>query len=156
MKRLVLILFFALYASVSFALDSKDPDVRDCSVLLIFADLWNSTPLNQVEGAAWIVRTTDGSFQPVHWQYNPDRRAQHWSGNLPENLAAQVHTHPDRVDPKPSAEDKLVAQKMSIPLYTVSRNGVWKASPNGEITQEKGSGWFKDAAKSCGKLADKR
>ena len=68
-----------------------------------------------------------------------DRRS--WKGTIPTNLIAQVHTHPLNTDPRPSYNDVVLSQTVKRPLYTISRKGIWKATPEGTITQVAGQNW---------------
>ena len=70
-------------------------------------------------------------------------------------MVAAVHTHPPSVDPKPSKGDALVAARLNIPIYTISRKGIWKISPDGTIIQEAKRHWQKEAENTTCKPVQK-
>jgi hypothetical protein len=94
------------------------------------------------ERAAWVLAADSGD---VRWQLWPDGR-QHlrarWAGQIPADAVAIVHTHPTVVDPKPSLQDIQTARRIGVPVYTVSRYGIWKAGPDGLVVAVDGERWW--------------
>jgi len=125
-------------------------DLNDCKILLIFARLWKYSPLDDKERAAWIVLNSKGEYESIDWPHTPQRRITVWSEPLPDHIAAQAHTHGDHLDPKPSPPDAAIARRLRIPVYTLSRKGIWRVTPDGVITQELAHGWFKNTMEKCG------
>jgi hypothetical protein len=94
------------------------------------------------ERAAWVLLDDTGR---VRWQAWPDgrrdRRAR-WEGPVPADAVAIVHTHPAVVDPKPSFKDIETARCLGLPVYTVSRAGIWKAEPDGLVVAVDDERWW--------------
>src|SRR3990172_1688315 len=136
MKRLTpaLSLFFAMLIDSAGSAQSTDTEhmlnLNDCRIMLIFARVWNKSPLIQRENATWIVVNSQGEYESKDWYHTPQRRKQEWDGPLPHQAVALAHTHPDHLDPKPSEQDGSVARKIQIPLYTLTRKGIWKVTAN--------------------------
>lgn len=143
MNRLVFLLLFA-GSLLSASLRAQSP----CEIAMFpfLYDLWNDSGFgrdpNRTERAAWVVRNSAGSFEYIRWKRSSERSKERWKGPVPQNLVAQVHTHPVINDPKPSRGDRKLARKISIPLYTVSGNGIWKVTPDGTVTKIAGDDWF--------------
>jgi hypothetical protein len=95
-----------------------------------------------LELAAWVV--AEGSDH-VRWQTWPDGRRHlraHWVGPVPAHAVAIVHTHPAMVDPKPSPTDIETARRLGMPVYTVSRSGIWKAGRDGQVIAVADARWW--------------
>jgi JAB domain-containing protein similar to deubiquitination enzymes len=95
-----------------------------------------------VERAAWVL-----AVGPDHlvWRTWPDEHGYlraHWTGAVPEDAVAIVHTHPAKVDPKPSPQDIETARRLGLPVYTVSRVGIWKAEPDGLVVAVDDARWW--------------
>ena len=123
---------------------------QDCSIMLIFARAWKYSPLVEKERAVWIVLNSEGQYEAIDWLHTPQSRITIWSDALPDRLVAQAHTHGDHLEPKPSSQDVSTARTLGIPVLTLTRKGIWKASPNGSVTQEVGRGWYKKTMDRCG------
>ncbi len=140
-------LFIACAMNPIFA-EETSLDVRTRGMRSYFYDLWKETKYgkstNQIERAAWIIRNSSGQYDFVRWPNLEKGRQEKWRGALPLNVVGLVHTHPVSVDPRPSTYDVRLAVKMGIPIYTVSRDAIWKVSPDREITLEASRGWFRD------------
>jgi len=94
------------------------------------------------ERAAWVL---DGDAAGTRWLAWPDGRRYlraRWDGPVPANAVAIVHTHPAMVDPKPSEQDIDTARRLGVPVYTVSRSGIWKAIPDGSVVPVDHSRWW--------------
>jgi hypothetical protein len=106
---------------------------------------------DRTERAAWVLPAPDG----VAWKAWPwDRRylESRWLGPTPANAVAIVHTHPAIVDPRPSFTDVATAVRLGIPVYTVSRSGIWKAEPSGALARVGDERWWAGCAsrRGCG------
>jgi hypothetical protein len=103
------------------------------------------------ELAAWVLAV---DADHVRWQTWPDGRQYiraHWSGRVPGSAVAIVHTHPNVVDPKPSFQDIETARRLGLPVYTVSRAGIWKARPDGLVVAVFDARWWSDCRSGdCG------
>lgn len=124
-------------------------DVNDCKVMTIFADLYEGSPLMKREKAAWIVVNAKGEFEPVRWLNTPQEGKIFWTKALPSNIMALVHTHPRNMDPRPSKQDQLESQKLNVPIFTLTRKGIWSVTPDGIIRQHANAEWFKNVKQRC-------
>jgi hypothetical protein len=159
MKRRCVILLFLIATIPAFSsaksISSGSPelptvDLQDCGVMTIFARVWKNTALVLEEHATWVIHS-DGRYSAVDWPPTPQNRISIWNGPLPGHIVAQAHTHGDHLDPKPSGQDVNVARKMNIWVYTLTRKGIWKASPDGTVTREVSRGWYDQTLQKCGK-----
>ena len=94
------------------------------------------------ERAAWVLAADAGHFR---WEAWPDGRwylRARWTGPVPANAVAIVHTHPAIVAPMPSLEDIETARRAGVPVYTVSRAGIWKAEPDGLVVAVDDERWW--------------
>ena len=66
----------------------------------------------------------------------------------PTGVLAITHTHPRSAGPEPSAGDIATADRLGLPIYTVTQRGIFKydSEVGGEPTKEEGSDWIKRAA----------
>jgi len=153
MKRLslALCLLVLLFGASAFAQNPEELDLKSCSILQTFARTWKYSPLVEKENAVWIVKGDDGGVQAIDWHKSLQRNITVWSGALPRNIIAQAHTHGDHLDPKPSEQDVQVAKRLNIWVYTLTRKGIWRAAPDGEVTQQVGRGWYEQTEQQCGK-----
>jgi RHS repeat-associated protein len=153
--------------SDSYGLDAltDNPQVRQ-----IFWDLWQSSLAVGTQGgemSEWLLAYSI-PFHPnsvlscTRWPYSNQYRHSQWPKNKPwpRNYIAQAHTHPTEAgaDPTPSHDtpnndgDDVAASQIHAPVYTISRKGIWKIDPSGNITQEAGPEWTQGLSKkgSCG------
>ena len=106
--------------------------------------LWEAAGFGQEpsERAAWVLKDDAGRVRWVAW---PDGRGYlraHWRGPVPADAVAIVHTHPTAIDPKPSGQDVETARQLRVPVYTVSRSGIWKAAPDGSVVAVDDARWW--------------
>jgi len=104
----------------------------------------------KTEHAAWIVVDGDAYVSLVGWPARGLVWKEVWRGPPPPGVVAIIHTHPDAVDPRPSEKDVATSREFGIPNYTVSRRGIWKATPDGETVQVDGEAWFVRCAGPAG------
>jgi hypothetical protein len=114
--------------------------------------LWQAAGFGHedTEVAAWVLEDDAGH---VSWLMWPDVRRHlhaHWEGPQPADVIAIVHTHPAVVDPRPSTRDIETAHKAGVPVYTVSRRGIWKAVPDGSVVPVDGARWWKGCRSGAG------
>ena len=109
-------------------------------------DLWSASAFgrdpNRTETAAWILLDSSGHIEFMRWRRSFARNSELWKGAVPRNVIAQVHTHSVWVDPKPSHCDVALARRLLIPIYTISENGIWKATPFGAIRKVMEPPWL--------------
>ena len=95
-----------------------------------------------VECAAWVVPDESEGVRWVNWPKGRHFMAARWNGPVPAGVVAIVHTHPSVVNPKPSEQDVETARRLGVPVYTVSRSGIWKAVPDGSIVSVDAARWW--------------
>jgi proteasome lid subunit RPN8/RPN11 len=100
------------------------------------------------ECAAWVVPDESEGVRWVNWPNERRFLAAKWKGPIPPRAVAIVHTHPAMVDPKPSEVDVETARHLGVPVYTVSRSGIWRAAPDGSIVSVDDSRWWSACRKS--------
>jgi hypothetical protein len=151
MKRhvwLIFVLLFASELSIADDIQSSGIDLKDCKMLTRFYNIWKESLFgrepDRIERAAWIKLNGGGEYEFLKWEKTTEKQTISWQGSLPEKVVAAVHTHPSTVDPKPSQGDALVAARLNIPIYTISRKGIWKVTPQGEVIQEGDRLWYKE------------
>ena len=124
-----------------------------CRNLTAFHDLWKSSAYGEdpsrTERAAWIVRNADGGYEFVIWPHSAAGGSEMWTGKVPVQTVAQVHTHPKNLDPKPSKNDSRIAAKVKVPIYVISKDGIWRVNPDGQFKKEANRGWFKKMSGAC-------
>ena len=119
--------------------------------------LWEAAGFGSAvnERAAWVL---EGDAVGVRWLAWPDGHRYlraYWKGPVPMNAVAIVHTHPSAVDPKPSEQDIETARRLGLPVYTVSRRGIWKAVPDGPVARVDDADWWRGCRSgACGGARD--
>jgi len=93
------------------------------------------------ELAGWLFR--DGErLALARWPGTRSAYQERWSGPVPGDAVALVHTHPGNVDPRPSEGDRATARALGLPVLAVSRGGVFTALPDGRVLREGGDTWY--------------
>jgi hypothetical protein len=87
------------------------------------------------ETAAWVVRDGGGTTLR-EWRFSGVAEKASWSGPAPDGALAVVHTHPRAADPRPSSGDVALARRLGLPVYTLTRGGLWAARADGTIRLE--------------------
>jgi len=95
-----------------------------------FLKAWNSSHngVHSVEAVVLIFCKLDGSyFAAALGQTNERNRLTfEWD---PAAIAI-AHTHPTNMDPKPSKEDTRIADRLGVPIFTMSRWGMYMYDPD--------------------------
>ena len=113
-------------------LQTAAPELNDSAVArLAYQLLQKSGGLDQLELAAFIVRSPRGAFSLVQWPNRGFSKAS-WLGPVPEGVVGVIHTHPQR-SPKPSMQDRAEAVRLKLPFYVVSRGALCFSDANGEV-----------------------
>ena len=108
-------------------------------------NLWTDSAFgkdpNRTERAAWIAQDSTGRIEVIRWRRSFARNSESWKGPVPPNVIAQVHTHCVIADPRPSQGDARLANRIKIPVYAISSNGIWKVGPDGKTEKVAGTRW---------------
>lgn len=94
------------------------------------------------EAVVLVLSESDGSVKGV----SAGRSNQSYEFTFKWNPAiiAVVHTHPNNRDPKPQPQDILVARRFDVPIFTLTRRGMYLYDPaTDRITKVKsGTDWL--------------
>ncbi len=82
------------------------------------------------EHAAFITSGADGDHHFMIWRYRHEFCRATYSGPLPGNAVAIIHTHPNSL-PYPSEDDVLVALRTGLPVYVVTRTMISRTTGRG-------------------------
>lgn len=106
--------------------------------------LWESAGFGKEtsERAAWVLKDDAGRVRWLAWPNGRRYLRARWEGPVPADAVAIAHTHPTTVDPKPSEQDVETARELRMPVYTVSRSGIWKALPDGFVVAVDDARWW--------------
>jgi hypothetical protein len=119
--------------------------------------LWEASGFGneRSERAAWVVEDGAAGVRWLAWPNGRRYLRARWEGPVPENVVAIVHTHPAVVDPKPSEQDVETARQLGVPVYAVSRTGIWKAAPDGSVVPvDDGRWWSACRSGACDAVRD--
>jgi hypothetical protein len=85
----------------------------------------------QAELAAFVTRDENGALRLISWgtEVTPFRTT--YRGIVPPNVLLIVHTHPDRRR-RPSDHDMKEARRLQIPIWVLTRGGIWAANPSSD------------------------
>ena len=92
--------------------------------------------LASFESAAWVVEDGKGGVGLRHWEFSGAAERATWRGPAPAGALAVVHTHPRRMDARPSARDAALARRLGLPVYVLTTKGLWVARADGGIHLE--------------------
>ncbi len=106
--------------------------------------LWEAARFGQEvsERAAWVLKDDAGRLRWLAWPAEYRYRRAQWEGPVPADAVAIAHTHPTAGDPRPSEQDVATARRLGVPVYTVSRSGIWKAVPDGSVVSVDDAQWW--------------
>ncbi|HYR27940.1 MAG TPA: Mov34/MPN/PAD-1 family protein [Thermoanaerobaculia bacterium] len=97
-----------------------EPGLPDDEIARLSYELLHGTgAVDQIEHAAFIVRTAEETLELMHWPGRGYYSAS-WRGPVPPGVVAVIHTHP-RHRPAPSGQDRAEATRLGLPFYVVSR-----------------------------------
>ena len=111
-------------------LSRSDEIMSDAAVRRCFHRLWkrSGAGMRLVERATWIIRRGN-ALECVFWPLTlPEIHEANWRGAIPADTVGLAHTHPRTVRPAPSPADVRAAERLGMPVYAISRGGIWKVS----------------------------
>lgn len=106
------------------------------SVLGEFKRAWSYTGngTKGVETVILIFRMEDGSYR-AEWQGYTNEPYQFTFKWNPSAIAI-VHTHPNNRSPEPEGNDKHVAEKYGVPIFTITNRGLYVYDPRTNRTSK--------------------
>ena len=153
MRRAIPFLLAIAFAVPLFAAD----DIYDsaaghrCLVDLLRKTAWGLA--GPYERAEFIIANPDGTLTCSEWPADHGYQAEHFKGAIPKNTIAIAHTHPVQF-PRPSYQDGEEANRLRIPIYTLTIRGVYKSVPDQklpEVVTDRQS-WIKETPASTASL----
>ena len=120
---------------------------RDAAVRALFADLLRAADYGygNAERGAFLVLGADGNYRCELWPGGELRRTR-FEGSIPRGTVAIVHTHPYST-PQVSADDQEAARVSRLPVYALTMNEIWMATPEGgKRAVERSARWADHAA----------
>lgn len=149
LQALVIALLFATAAQA-------DPIFESSRALFAGVLRAASFGLTDLERAAFIVRGTDGVLRSEPWPATDGKHAESFRGVMPVGTVAIVHTHPVEW-PMPSQHDIEEATRLRIPIYVVTLQNVYRATPDSRWPDVviRGRSWFKDAMPAHGPAVER-
>jgi hypothetical protein len=142
--KVLLILMFDLLAVGSVAASHIKTQSLDCesthdrtfdlskideSMTKQFLKAWNHSHngIDNIEAGLLIFQNPDGSYRAVGTPHTNQPDA--LTIDLDPDAIAIVHTHPNKLDPKPSAQDMRVADGHGMPILTITSWGMYMYDP---------------------------
>ncbi|MEW6208102.1 MAG: hypothetical protein AB1631_07030 [Acidobacteriota bacterium] len=106
----------------------------DARLVKQFKKAWfsSNSGINNREGLVLIFRMLDGSYRGK--SINPTGEYKKLTFKWNPSAVAIVHTHPNKDDPKPSEQDQRVAEKLDVPIFTITIDGMYVYDPSTKIT----------------------
>jgi hypothetical protein len=101
----------------------------DKHVIKEFEKAWavSSAGTANLEGVVLIFRLVDGSYRAQSQGLTNQHKR--FTFKFTPNAVAIVHTHPTSIDPRPSAEDQEISDKLRVPVFTITSRGMFMYNP---------------------------
>ena len=121
-------------------------DIRqlDREAVRTFRKAWETAGLGNrdLEALVLVVEDIAGRRQALYRGPSREYRSARFSWD-PRTVAI-VHTHPNRSSEKPSTQDRALADRMGVPVYTLTNRGLWGYDPSTKKTAlvMDGMRWF--------------
>ncbi len=114
-------------------------------------ELWRKAGFGRErrERAAWVVVAENGALVWRDWPPSGSFDREVWRGPVPDGTIAIVHTHANGFDPRPSLQDEKTARLRNLPVYAISRWGVFRVTPEGTTEQIAGEEWWSRARRNA-------
>ncbi len=90
------------------------------------------------ERAAFVFRDETGAYALQRWPFEAVGFRASFHGVMAEGTVAIIHTHPVGYD-FPSTKDQLVARRMELPVYVLTRGRISKTNGVGVMTIWRGN-----------------
>jgi hypothetical protein len=104
------------------------------SVIREFETAWKyaKSGTSRVEGLVLIFRKLDGSYIASQGAFTNEYKQV--SFKWTPNAIAIVHTHPNDVNPEPNGNDCQVADRLGVPVFTLTSRGMFMYDPRSKKT----------------------
>jgi hypothetical protein len=101
----------------------------DKGIVKAFEKAWQRSGdgTSSLEGVVLILRMADGSFSGR--DMGSTNEYKRFTFPWHPAAIAIVHTHPNASDPKPCGEDIVAADKRGVPVFTITRRGMYVYDP---------------------------
>jgi hypothetical protein len=101
----------------------------DAAVTKEFQEAWrlSRNGTDGFEGLVLVYPTPEGSILAKSQGKSAEQK--HFTFGWTSNIIAVVHTHPNGVDPKPAGHDLLLADRFHVPVFTITRRGMYVYDP---------------------------
>ncbi len=117
----------------------------DEQVVREFERAWDKSEhgIRLIEALVLIFRMPDGSIKAVPGGHTNE--AYRFTFEWNQAIIAIVHTHPNKSNPEPQGPDLLIADKFGVPMFTITRGGMYLYDPiTKKITKvQDGLDWLK-------------
>ena len=122
-------------AQPNIALPQGEPWLSDPAVIAALGKAWTASGNGMAtrEGTVVLYNNPDGTIRPVHLPITNDHKT--YKVKLEPNAAAILHTHSNRDAFRPSDGDRAEADRVRIPIYTLTRQGMYRYDPNTKKTE---------------------
>jgi hypothetical protein len=101
----------------------------DAAVTNEFQEAWllSRNGSDGFEGLVLVYPTPDGSILARSQGKSHEQNL--FTFGWTSNIIAVVHTHPNGVDPKPAGHDLQLADRFSVPVFTITQRGMYVYDP---------------------------
>ena len=138
MRRVLLLMtcVAACVSAVHVTAETMPSSSADTALLPLFSDLLRKARygMTDQEVGGFVVEEDGEESLCLQWPTSSAYRKLTYRGPVPLHTRAIVHTHPFGLR-KPSRDDLLQARRSGLPFYVVTRDSIWKAAPDGTITE---------------------
>ena len=95
-----------------------------------FKRAWQSASCGaaNVEALVLIFKNADGSYRAQ--ALAPKNEYNQFTFTWSAGVIAIIHTHPTNCAPRPTANDMRIADKYRVPMFTITRDGMYLYDPN--------------------------
>ena len=119
----------------------------DAAVTTEFQEAWHVSRNGSdgFEGLVLVYPTTDGTI--VARSQGKSAEQKHFAFGWTANIIAVVHTHPNDVDPRPAGADLRLAERFGVPVFTITRRGMFVYDPDTKKTSmvQDGLDWLESS-----------
>ena len=102
----------------------------DAAAAKVFQEAWHVSRNGSdgFEGLVLVYPTPDGSILARSQGKSAEQKQ--FTFGWTANIIAVVHTHPNDVDPRPVGADLRLADRLGVPVFTITRRGMFVYDPD--------------------------